>query len=187
MVYPKNRHPHEIPPGLTRLISLDAIMTESPFALSRCYPSRHDIFCHIGKQYLPITAHTDSCARPKSSIQLRISPDLNDLRRLPSAPAGSWLFPTLPPQVLPQVPGPLSRWVPMVHLPVSSHRHRPSPSEQWIGFPTSFRAATSVRERFRDCNHSFMFRPPGLLATQVAPTSNDTTGSLNNDTRYNAI
>jgi len=49
--------------------------------------------------------------------------NLNDLRRLPLAPAGSWLFPTLSPQVFPQVPGPLSRWVPMVHLPVSSHRN----------------------------------------------------------------
>jgi hypothetical protein len=32
------------------------------------------------------------------------------------------------------------------------------------------RTATSVRTQFRGCSHSFMFRPPGLLATQVAPT-----------------
>ena len=56
-----------------RLISLDAIKTESPFALSRRYPSRCDIFCHIGKHYPPIIAHTGSCAKPKSSTQLRIS------------------------------------------------------------------------------------------------------------------
>ena len=33
------------------------------------------------------------------------------------------------------------------------------------------RTATSVRTLFRSCSHSLMFRPAGLLATQVAPTS----------------
>jgi len=32
------------------------------------------------------------------------------------------------------------------------------------------RTATSVRTQFRGCSHSLMFRPAGLLATQVAPT-----------------
>ena len=45
------------------------------------------------------------------------------LCRLSPAPAERWSFPTLSPQVFPQVPGPLSRWAPMVHLPVSSHRN----------------------------------------------------------------
>ena len=42
---------------------------------------------------------------------------------MPLGSAGSWIFPTLSPQVFPQVPGPLSRWAPMVHLPVSTHRN----------------------------------------------------------------
>ena len=33
------------------------------------------------------------------------------------------------------------------------------------------RTATSVRGRFRGCSHSLMFRPAGVLATQVAPTA----------------
>jgi len=33
------------------------------------------------------------------------------------------------------------------------------------------RTATSVRTLFRSCSHSLMFRPAGLLATQVAPTA----------------
>ena len=48
---------------------------------------------------------------------------LYGLCRLPLASAGSWIFPTLSPQVFPQVPGPLSRWAPMVNLPVSTHRN----------------------------------------------------------------
>jgi hypothetical protein len=44
------------------------------------------------------------------------------LRRLLPAPAGNRPFPTLSPQVFPRVPGPLPRWDPMVHSPVSSHR-----------------------------------------------------------------
>ena len=48
---------------------------------------------------------------------------LNGPCRLPLAPAGSWLFPTLSPQHFSQVPGPLSRWASMVLLPVSSHRN----------------------------------------------------------------
>ena len=44
------------------------------------------------------------------------------LCRLSPVPAGRWPFPTLSPRVLPQVPGPLPRWDPLVHLPVSSQR-----------------------------------------------------------------
>jgi len=35
------------------------------------------------------------------------------------------------------------------------------------GIPTT----TSVRSQFRSCSHSLMFRPAGLLATPVVPTS----------------
>ncbi len=35
----------------------------------------------------------------------------------------------------------------------------------------NIRTATSVRALFRSCSHSLMFRPAGLLATQVAPTA----------------
>jgi len=36
---------------------------------------------------------------------------------------------------------------------------------------TRLRTATSVRAFFRGCSHSLMFRPPLLLALQVAPTA----------------
>ena len=35
---------------------------------------------------------------------------------------------------------------------------------------TILRAATSARAPSRDCSHSLMFRPQGLLATRIAPT-----------------
>ena len=36
--------------------------------------------------------------------------------------------------------------------------------------PRLTRTATSVRKGSRGCRHSLMFRPPSLLATQIAPT-----------------
>jgi len=94
---------------------------QSPFALSGCYPSRSGVYRHLERHYPLIIAHTGSCARPKPSRCLRF-PYTASLCRLSPAPAGRWSFPTLFPRVFPQVPGPLPRWDPMVHMPVSSHR-----------------------------------------------------------------
>ena len=50
--------------------------------------------------------------------------------------------------------------------------HRPSPSEEWVGFPRFVpRITTSRRPVFRGCRYSFMFRPPSLLSPQIVPTA----------------
>jgi len=143
---------------------------KSPFALSGCYPLRGGVSHHLERHYPLIIALTGSCARPKPSRCFR-SPYAAGLCRLSPVPAGSWPFPTLSPQVFPQVPGPLPRWDPMVHMPVSSHRTSAFPKLQEGRLPHLIRTATSVRDCLRGCSHSVMFRPPGLLTTQVAPTA----------------
>src|SRR4029077_3740348 len=48
--------------------------------------------------------------------------------------------------------------------------HRPSPSEEWVGFPRFVpRITTSRRPVFRGCRYSLMFRPPSLLSPQIVP------------------
>jgi len=87
------------------------------------------VYRHLERHYPLIIAHTGSCVRPKPSRCLRF-PYTASLCRLSPVPAGRWPFPMLSPQVLPQVPGPLPRWDPMVHMPVSSHRTSAFPTLQ---------------------------------------------------------
>ena len=61
------------------------------------------------------------------------------------APAGIWPFPTLSLQIFPHVPGPVPRWALRLRPLSPAAEHRPSPSLQQIGFPTTGRTATSVR------------------------------------------
>ena len=80
-------------------------------------------------------------------------------------------FPALPPRILPQMPGPLPRrspWCAYSFLPTG---HRPSPFPNWVGTPQYPVQRRQYGGWFRGCSHSLMFRPPGLLATQVVPTA----------------
>ena len=93
------------------------------------------------------------------------------LCRLLSALAGSWHFPTLSLKIFPRMPGPIPRlplWCIYSLLPTG---HRPSPHTHQVGASTKFPTVTSVGHDFRGCNHSLIFKPPGLLATQVTPTT----------------
>src|SRR5215813_6242196 len=70
----------------------------------------------------------------------------------------------------------LRAWTPTpaaleVHVPVSSPKTSAFPSFGPGRRSTLYRTATSVRRAFRGCSHSLMFRPAGLLATQIAPTA----------------
>ena len=58
-----------------------------------------------------------------------------------------------------------------VHLPVSSSKTSAFPTVRLGRRLALTHTATSVWNPFRGCNHSFMFRPASLLATQVAPTT----------------
>jgi len=67
--------------------------------------------------------------------------------------------------------GPLPRWIPKVHTPVTSPRNIGLPP---IGtrsaFPHYSAQRLQCRPLFRGCSHSLMFRPLALLATLAAPT-----------------
>ena len=76
-------------------------------------------------------------------------------------------IPTLSLRILPWVPGPLSRRSRGVHLPVSSSTSSAFPRTL---SRSASRLSPSKRfhdgSLFRDCSHSFMFRPPSLLASR---------------------
>ena len=63
---------------------------------------------------------------------------------------------------------------PEVHMPVSSLRTSAFPPFGPGRRSTMYRTATAVRRAFRGCSHSLMFRPAGVLATQIAPTDTAT-------------
>ena len=89
-----------------------------------------------------------------------------------SAPAGRRTFPTLSLQVFRWMPRPLPRWVSMVLLPVSSHRNIGLlPVQTRSAFPQCPIQQLQYGALSRSYSHSLMFRPPTLLATQVAPTA----------------
>ena len=69
----------------------------------------------------------------------------------------------------------LRAWTPTpaaleVRVPVSSPKTAAFPSFGPGRRSTLYRTATSVRRAFRGCSHFVMFRPAGVLATQIAPT-----------------
>jgi hypothetical protein len=49
--------------------------------------------------------------------------------------------------------------------------HRPSPEKTEGRLPACSANTTLPRVNYRGCRHFFMFRPPSLLASQVAPTA----------------
>ena len=99
MVYPKDRHLHEIPPGLNRLISLDAIKTESPFAPSRCYLSEGSFSCYLNRHYPVLITRTGSCARPNSSRRLRVN-YYNGSLQVVTSPCWKMVLPDVIPAIL---------------------------------------------------------------------------------------
>jgi len=73
----------------------------------------------------------------------------------------------------------LRAWTPTpaaleVPVPVSSPKTSAFSSFGPDRRSTLYRTATSVRRAFRGCSHFLMFRPAGLLATQIAPTDTAT-------------
>ena len=128
---------------------------------------------HLRGYYPSFVAPTGSCALPLSSPCFRLSPDTGRLCRVRRAPAGRRWFPTLSPRVFPWMLAPLSRWHPRCTCPLLPAHHRPSPRSKdgsaHHHTPCSdFRTAGYFGRVIGD---SLSFRPPGLLATQVAPTA----------------
>ena len=89
-----------------------------------------------------------------------------------TVPAAPGSFPTLSLRIFPWMLDPVPRrYIVCSHLFLPRY-HRPSPSEEWVGFPRFVpRITTSRRPVFRGCRYSFMFRPPSLLSPQIVPTA----------------
>ena len=103
---------------------------------------------------------------PASLVTIPVS-----LRRLLSAPAGRWSFPTLSLQSMYRRLDPypaVSSWCIYPFLPKKQRPHVRSET-----FGTSVLPLQQLQQGtlFRGCSHSFMFRLPYLLDLQVAPTS----------------
>ena len=101
-----------------------------------------------------------------------IQPRSKSLCRLYAVPAAHGSFPTLSLRIFPWMLDPVPRrYIVCSHL-FLPRCHRPSPSEEWVGFPRFVpRITTSRRPVFRGCRYSVMFRPPSLLSPQIVPTA----------------
>jgi hypothetical protein len=97
-------------------------------------------------------------------------PCTTGLCRLLSAPAGRRTFPTFSLRLFPDVRGPRPRRLVWCLSPFLPTRPRPSPRADRGGAPLCAVQRLPYGALFRGCSHSLMFRPIGLLATQIAPT-----------------
>jgi hypothetical protein len=110
--------------------------------------------------------------RQSSTLPLpTVCPCTTGLCRLLSAPAGRRTFPTLSLRIFPYVLGPLPRRLVWCIYPFLPTRQRPSPRSDRVGAPLCAVQRLPYGALFRGCSHSLMFRPIGLLATQIAPTA----------------
>lgn len=161
-------------PALHVRVLLKRPSAQSPFARARGYLARHGVSHHVSGHYPTFIAPTGSCASPPPSSCL--GPTLNT-RSVQVAVSPCWEkdFPDVISAYLS-----LRAWTPTpaareVHMPVSSLTTAAFPSFGPGRRSTLYRTATSVRRAFRGCSHSLMFRPAGLLATQLAPTDTAST------------
>ena len=120
---------------------------------------------------LPSSLLWTHAPNPSGSPLLRLLPRSGSPCRLLPAPAASGLFPTLSLRVFPEMPGPLLRRLAGCMCLLLPLQHRPSLE----GYRSAYRKHPLKRlhsgRSFRSCSHFFMFRPPSLLATLVAPTT----------------
>jgi len=109
--------------------------TQSPFAQCRRYLHWRDVNRLFGGRYPSFLALTDSCVNPVTSPELRPWPRLRSLRRLPSPPAAHGIFSTLFCQSFLRCLSPYPGGSAECTCLVLPQRHRPSPTEKWVGFP----------------------------------------------------
>ena len=99
-------------------------------------PSGRRNFHLLRGRYPPVIALTGSCATPHGlSHPFGIQPRSKSLCRLYSVPAAHGSFPTLSLKIFPWMLYPVPRRSHRVLLPFLPRRHRPSPSEDGVGFP----------------------------------------------------
>ncbi len=143
---------------------------QSPFARLGRYPSRRGISYRVSRHYPAFIAHTGSCARPKRSCRLRLSlfrqvfaACRHSLRRV--GPSRRYLCESFSGCLDPYPGGSSGAFTRF--FPDDIGLHQPGSGSAL----NDIRTATSVRRGFRGYSHSLMFRPPDLLATQIAPTA----------------
>ena len=149
----------------------------SPFAQLRCYLRWGDVSAISSEGVTPpsslLRAHVPL---PLGSLLLRHSASFEESWQVVRSPCCPRELPTLSLRIFPWMLDPVPRRFtvcPHLFLP---RCHRPSPSEEWVGFPHFVpRITTSRRSVFRGCRYSLMFRPPSLLSPQIVPTAAATT------------
>ena len=132
---------------------------------------QHRIGTCIDEHYPIFIATTRSCARPSALSQPRLlalyqeSLQLAVSSLLDPGPSRRYLCESFPRCLDPYPGGSFGAFTRFFPKNIGLHR---------LGSGSALnnsRTTTSVRSSFRGCNHSLMFRPPGLLATQVVPTA----------------
>ena len=155
-------------------VLLELPSAQSPFARARCSLARRGLLDHVSRCDPAFITPTGSCASPSPSsclgctlntrsVQVAVSPCWEkDLPDVISAHLSlrAWTPPPVAREVL---------------IPVSSLTTSAFPP-----FGPGRRSTMSVQRLphgalFRGCSHSLMFRPAGVLATQIAPTATAST------------
>ena len=108
---------------------------------------------------------------PLGSLLLRRLASFGESLQVVTRPCCPWQLPKLSPKVFPWMLDPLPRrYTVRSHLFLPRH-HRPSPRNR--GSASSVCPATYdfSQGSYRGCRYFVMFRPPSLLAPQIAPTA----------------
>jgi hypothetical protein len=125
----------------------------------------------LGGRYPSLIAPTDSCVNPAISPHLRLYPRERSLCRLLSASAADGTFPTIFCESFLGCPSPYPGGSTGCVCLVLPQCHRPSLNRKTGRLPATFRERDFTRVPFRGCSYFVMFRPPSLLASQIAPTA----------------
>jgi hypothetical protein len=108
---------------------------------------------------------------PSTLSDFGSSPRSQSLRRSLSAPAAHGTFSTLFCESFRRCLSPCPGGPAECTCLVLPQRHRPSPAQKSGRLPAIARERDFSRSQFRGCSYFFMFRPPRLLASRIAPTA----------------
>ena len=156
----------------TTALNMEPPSAQSPFAGGRRYRHPRDVYRLLRGRYSPVIAPTDSCVDP---IRLS-SPSAEASFEKSLQVATSPCCRRDPPDVISVNPS-LVAWAHATAVPRSAHAccflHVIGllPFTIEVGFPLYPSKRFRDGSLFRDCSHSFMFRPPSLLASQIVPTA----------------
>jgi hypothetical protein len=157
---------------------------QSPFARLGCYLQRRDVEHLVRGHYPSFITLTNSCARPKSSGQLRY-PYFGRSLQVAVSPCWKMALPDVISTICVKALGPIPRSVPW-YYPFGLHAVGKG-ALATKDICLALRCRGSARQmipamqlqqgmKYRGCSHSLMFRLPHLLDPPVAPTTVSSTG-----------